>query len=330
MNWYLRNADKAVYGPVTLDQLMAWAASGRIVPSDEVSRDQQTWQAAPTLSDLHMEWLLDLGDGERFGPVHVMALAELARDGTAPLHQAVLHTSNGTVCTVAEAVVPALLAQATPEAVDQVAHLRAALSQAQARILALENRPPPPPDPELTSLRAALTRAETRIAELEQAARPAAEQELQRVRQELDRATARISELQAKGNTLDKIQMADGTVDAVTLLQSYRELSHNYDRLLGKLNDKSDELAAAEITHARVTKDLHLQLDSAHEIAQKVQRELEEARARLAALEHTHVDVVRSYRDLNDRYIRLRQQQNDAGGTATTPPPPEKSKVRLV
>lgn len=329
MNWYLRKADKAVYGPVTLDQLMAWAASGRIVPSDEVSRDQQTWQAAPTLPELRMEWLLDLGDGERFGPVHVMALAELARDGTAPPHQAVQHVSNGTVCTVAEAVLPALLAQTTAEAVDQVAQARAALSQAQAHILALENRPPTP-DPELTSLRAALTRAEKRIAELEQAARPAADSEIQRLQKELERATARISELQAKGNTLDKIQMADGTVDAVTLLQSYRELSHNYDRLLGKLNDKSDELAAAEVAHARVIKDLNLQLDSAHEVAQKVRSELEESRARLTALEHTHVDVVRSYRDLNDRYIRLRQLQTDASGAAATPPPPEKSKVRLV
>jgi predicted nucleic acid-binding Zn-ribbon protein len=329
MNWYLRKEDKAIYGPVTLEMLKAWAASGRIVPGDEVSTDQQQWQPASAVSELGMEWWLDMGDGERFGPVHVMALAELVRDGTAPLHQAVQHASQGTVCTVAEAIAPALLANTSPEAVDETAHLRAALSKAEAQIHALEHRPPPPPDPELISLRAALTRAEARIVELEKEAGAEARAEQQRLQHELAQARAQIFELEAKGQTLDKIQMADGTVDAATLLQSYRELSHNYDRLLGKLNDKSDELAAAEQSHARVVKDLNLQLDSAHESAHKDRRDLDEARARLAALEHTHVDVVRSYRDLNDRYIRLRQQQSETGAPAA-PIPAEKSKVRLV
>ena len=50
----------------------------------------------------------------------------------------------------------------------------------------------------------------------------------------------------------------------------------------------------------------------------------------MVELEQAHVEIVRAYRDLNDRYIRLRQVQSDAGPAAIPPSPSDKPKIRLV
>ncbi len=292
MNWYLQKSDKTIYGPVDLATLCGWAASGRIMPDDEVSSDKKTWQAAPALADLKMVWLIDLGEGERFGPVHQLALADLVRDGSAPVDQPVIHATDGTTCTLAEAVLPALLKQPAPLAPAPI-----------PEPVAAPEPPPPPPaveDPELPRLRSLLSEAEARLRELELARRAPAE-----------------------------LQVANQTVDAATLLDTYRELSHNYDNLLDQLNGKAAELAQTLAAHAAIKKDLENQLAQAREAGQRYQRDAEIARQKMNEVEQTHLEVVRSYRDLNERYIRLRQQQADSA-SAPAPKTPEKPKVRLV
>lgn len=303
MNWYLRKQDQTVYGPVTLDALQAWARGGRIQPDDQLSPDRQAWQPAPALADLQMEWLIDLGDGERFGPVHVLALAELVREGSVPADVLVQHVSDGRISQLAAVALPAVLAVPPPI---------------------------PPPDPELARLRAALQESDARIVELVKQAAAQPDAEAPHLRQALAKAEERIAELETKCQAVAKVEMADGPVDTATLLQSFRELSQNYDRLLGKLNTKSEELAAALASHARASKDLKAQLASAQDNAQKDRRETDAMRVRYVELEQAHVEVVRAYRDLNDRYICLRQQQADNGGPTPPPPAAEKNKIRLV
>lgn len=329
MHWFLRKEDKTVYGPVDIAVLAGWAASGRITPSDEISNDQAIWRPAPELAELKMEWRLEIGDGETFGPIHALALAELVRDGSVPAEQPARHAQHGTVSTAGTVAVSALL--------TVVKDLEAGLERWQERANraeterdALQNRPPPPPDPELARLRQALAEADARIVELVKQTVHVPDPEAPRLRESLRQAEDRIAELETKRQVMDHVAMADGTVDAGTLLKSYRELSQNYDRLLGKLNDKSDELSGALESHARAVKDLKAQLASAHEGTQKERQELEATRARLVALEQAHVEIVRAYRDLNDRYIRLRQVQSEAGPAGVPPSPGDKPKVRLV
>lgn len=329
MNWFLRKEDKTVYGPVDTTVLAGWAASGRITPSDEVSTDQVGWKPAHQIPDLHMEWMLDTGDGEPFGPVHVLALAELVREGSVPPEQPVQHVRNGTVGTVGAVAVSALLAAAEEQHAECL-RLGEQLTRVQAELDARKNQPPAPPDPELPRLRQALAEAEARIMELVKQAVPVPDVEAPRLRESLKKAESRIAELETKQRVLDNVELAGGTVDAATLLTSYRELSQNYDRLLAKLDDKSDELTAALESHARVVKDLKAQLGSAHQDTQKGHQELEATRARLVELEHAHLEIVRAYRDLNDRYIRLRQQQSDGGPAVAPAAPADKGKVRLV
>ena len=53
------------------------------------------------------------------------------------------------------------------------------------------------------------------------------------------------------------------------------------------------------------------------------------ARARLAKTEEAHLELVRSYRELNDRHIRLRQKAETAGQPSDTNAG-DKPKVRLI
>ncbi len=377
MNWYLRKSDSTVYGPVEESILTSWAASGRIMPDDQVSPDRKTWQPAPSLTSLHMEWMLELGDGERFGPLHVLALAELVRDETVLPGQPVTNTVHLNSCSLGEAVLPAMLALAPPVPPEdpELPRLREALAKAETRIRELEARPaptPPPTDPELPRLRETLGKAEARIRELEARPLPAPptpapeSPELPRLREALAKAEARIREIEARpaptlpppdpelprlrealGKAEARIRKlesipppppappekapADGpSSDFDIQLQSYRTLAHNYDRLLEQLNGKAAEFAHVLEMHATAKTDLENQLAQARVLALHAQNDAESARQNMLKGEQAHLAVIKSYRDLNDRYIRLRQEYAAAKPAPVAPKPSDKPSVRLV
>lgn len=371
MNWYLRKSDSTVYGPVEESTLATWAASGRILPDDEVSPDQKAWQPAPSLTSLHMEWMLELGDGDRFGPLHVLALTELVRDETVLPSQPVTNTVQLNSCSLGEAVLPALLAigppvppedpelprlrealgkaearirdlesrppPAPPQPDPELPRLRGALAKAEARIRDLESRPPPtptPPDPEIPRLREALSKAEAHIRELELRPPPTLppDPELPRLREDLGKAEARIRELESPPSPAPPANVPSNSqsADFETHLKAYRTLSHNYDRLLEQLNGKASELAHVLEMHATAKTDLENQLAQARALALHAQNDAESARQNMLKGEQDHLDVIKSYRDLNDRYIRLRQEYAAATPAASAPKPSDKPAVRLV
>jgi chromosome segregation ATPase len=79
--WYFRTEDGSVYGPVDIAELCEWAGQCRILPSHEVSQDQMTWVPAGNIPDLKMDWIVDLPDGNTYGPVNALALQDLVREG---------------------------------------------------------------------------------------------------------------------------------------------------------------------------------------------------------------------------------------------------------
>lgn len=314
MIWYLRKSDQTVYGPVDEATLCGWAADGRILPEDELSADQKIWQPAPSLAALKMEWFLELGEEERVGPLHVASLIELIRDESVLPSQPVTNAVSGYACSLSEAILPALLqpapaqpaapAPAAPPAPvedPELPRLRVALSEAEAKIRALESRPPPAENPELPRLRAALGKAEAKIRELESRPAPPV-----------------------------SIQFGDQTVDADTMLKSYRDLSRSYDQLFAQLTQKNDELAHVLATHSTAAGDLEVQLKQAQEALQTARNELEAERLKFLEAEQNHLMIVKSYRDLNDRYIRLRQEYADKPKPAQSAPSAAKPAVRLV
>ena len=80
--WYLRkHEDGEIFGPVDFAKLKDWARSAQISPLDAVSDDRANWIKAPMLQELHMDYLIQLGDETFYGPTTEEAVQEFLRLG---------------------------------------------------------------------------------------------------------------------------------------------------------------------------------------------------------------------------------------------------------
>jgi len=82
--WYVRGEDGKVYGPATVDSLVAWARDGRIDPSGYVSRDRKEWIPSQLMSELEMKWLVETEPGKIFGPFNRELVKRLVAEGNVP------------------------------------------------------------------------------------------------------------------------------------------------------------------------------------------------------------------------------------------------------
>lgn len=81
-HWYLRKAhDSAEFGPITFAQLRQWAAEAQVAPMDRVSTDKVTWVKAPMVPELEMDYLIEVGEDQYYGPTTVGALREFLNLG---------------------------------------------------------------------------------------------------------------------------------------------------------------------------------------------------------------------------------------------------------
>jgi len=93
--WYLRTNDNAIYGPVTLATLIAWAVQNRIAPGNQISSSQKEWRPAETLPDLEMDWMAALAGSRPYGPFNVRAAPELVRRGHIDPDSVLINQSTG-------------------------------------------------------------------------------------------------------------------------------------------------------------------------------------------------------------------------------------------
>ena len=165
--WFLRkHEDGSTFGPVQFDQIARWAAAAQIAPHDTLSSDGQTWLKAPMLSQLGMDWLVELTSEHYYGPTTFGALQEFIRLGEIDGGTVVINTCDGTRRQIRE--MPDLWGTSELQAEDQieiqlgdpVAPAVAKMSlHLQERIRDLEQT--------LQEKRRALAESEQRYAELE-------------------------------------------------------------------------------------------------------------------------------------------------------------------
>lgn len=183
MNWYLKT-NNTTYGPVEPAVLQRWAMDGRVTPEDQLSLDNATWAPAPTNPDLHMDWILALADGSPYGPLHILALRDLVKEGSVSLHAKLTNKKTGENRPVGEALVGALVEE---------------LAQMQNRLEVLSRKPLPPPPPPAEP---AKDESQEQLAqlrrELEESAksRTGLEAEIRRWQQENEGLQARIAALE--------------------------------------------------------------------------------------------------------------------------------------
>jgi hypothetical protein len=108
--WYLRKAsDGSVFGPLTFQQLQQWAADAQVSPMDRVSSDQNNWMKAPMLPELQMDYIVEVGDEQYYGPTTLGALAEFVGAGEINGETSVTNCKDGSQMRVRDVLPPALL-----------------------------------------------------------------------------------------------------------------------------------------------------------------------------------------------------------------------------
>ena len=57
--------------------------------------DKDHWQAASSIAELGMEWMVTLTDGRLYGPLNVFAIRHLAADGVVAKDGVIHHQADG-------------------------------------------------------------------------------------------------------------------------------------------------------------------------------------------------------------------------------------------
>lgn len=100
-NFFLfKKEDGSVYGPLSLSELKTWASQAFISPSDKVSTDQITWNRAPLLAELQMDYLIQLDGGDLYGPTTLGAIQEFLKAGEIHSETLVINCLEGTTTSV--------------------------------------------------------------------------------------------------------------------------------------------------------------------------------------------------------------------------------------
>ena len=79
MNWYVKNADGKVFGPVDDAKLLTWVKDGRVEPFAGISNDLQKWKLASLEPFLEMDWLVESEPGRFYGPTHRAVIDDLIK-----------------------------------------------------------------------------------------------------------------------------------------------------------------------------------------------------------------------------------------------------------
>lgn len=95
-NWFLmKHDDGTTFGPVPFEQLRQWAVDAQISPLDKVSHDEQKWQKAPMLPGLEMDYLIEVGTDQFYGPTTVGAVKEFLDNREITRNTAIINCTTG-------------------------------------------------------------------------------------------------------------------------------------------------------------------------------------------------------------------------------------------
>lgn len=92
----------------------------------------------------------------------------------------------------------------------------------------------------------------------------------------------------------------------------FDEVSHLYSELLGRYEGKSHDVDAMEADRHEIMGQVAEQSRLTARMVEEARSESIGARQKLAEMEHEHLELSRAYRDLNDKYIKLRQELSES------------------
>jgi len=332
MSWYLKKEDDSQYGPIEINALRYWAEEGRILPGDSLSEDEKNWIPAPELSELAMNWVTVLADGAVCGPINLLATVELVHSGTITPDATVKHKQTGESRIVAEALLPLLIRRN-----GELRALLADVSQEPADVadISLGNDDQPSGTWTETVRRSDYYEKESgrwkglyseerkrslsvehnyknQLQELREDALDD-HKKYEQLKQRMGRMTRNHQKLKlvAEGTTV-----APGTsaTDYANLLESYQDLADTYDQLTKTFSKTGDSSSLAIDVYQEREKSLREIVANLEKQVEAAEEESRQAREALGILREAHLQLQLCYRDMNGRYIHLRQKVDELAG----------------
>ncbi len=139
-NWYLKKSnDGSEFGPIPFSQLRQWAAEAQVAPLDHVSTDGKTWMKAPMVPELEMDYLIEVGEDQFYGPTTVGAIREFLSAGEISADASLTNCRDGTELRVRDLVTPAEASSAADAAAAMTTRSSIRINL-QQRIRDLEER----------------------------------------------------------------------------------------------------------------------------------------------------------------------------------------------
>ncbi len=315
MNWYLRKSDNTVYGPVDDATLRQWAAEGRVAPEDHISEDRSGWSPAHEYPALQMDWLIGMDDGSLYGPLHLSALRELLADGSLTEQARLTHKTTRAVKSLKAALAtpaepferPSVIEAAQASSISSPAPARAEwkeIAQSKDFFEHEANKWRKMYEDEHANFLRREHALNERVDEMrknELASRLVIEQ-MQR----------KLNHIESNYNTLKQTVESSSTdantTQLVALMESYQEMSLQFDTLMQQLTAKSREIQSLIESRAETEKRAEEQVKQMEGIVHRERAEADAARSRVAEMEENHLNLGKAYRDLNERFIRMREQ----------------------
>lgn len=330
-DWYLRKPSGEIYGPKGLSELVAWATDGRIAPDDELSSDQKNWKSAPSVPELGLLYGIQLEDRSTYGPVHMQVINDLLLEGDIQSTTLIQHSQTAETRAASDWLIPYLVQQRAHDR-NTIDDLRGQLESAERRLESAEISAAKQEDTEPTDVRDIPKEVLKwqRLYQTERDQRMEAEDRLQKqilnlktdlqsAYSEKDRSLYRASQAEKKlkrlrqANETQPSAAGEGGIQGSTdssVNESYQRLRENYDEILKQLQDQNEELTRLRaVRPAQRSSAADLRVKEMEEQLAYERSSRDDALARLADLEQTHMKLLKSFRDMNDQFIRLRDQQ---------------------
>jgi len=96
-SWFLmKRDDGSIFGPIAFEQLYRWTQDAQVSAFDMVSNDQVQWSKAPMIPELEMDFIVEVGPDQYYGPTTLGALREFLRAGEINQESLILNCKNGT------------------------------------------------------------------------------------------------------------------------------------------------------------------------------------------------------------------------------------------
>lgn len=92
----MKREDGSVFGPITFEQLYRWAQDAQVSALDMVSIDQVQWSKAPMIPELEMDFVVEVGPDQYYGPTTLGALREFLKAGEINEESVILNCKNST------------------------------------------------------------------------------------------------------------------------------------------------------------------------------------------------------------------------------------------